>query len=799
MAPNPKVASAFRAMKVLGISEETVKPVLKSLLKLYDKNWELIEEENYRALADAIFEYEETKVVEQKKSAERKKKFEGTDQDEDLEKEAQVNDEVERPLKRLRLRHQEGPSALAPTNACPRLGESSLITPKVEASELPETCPKQTSQEITQSPQTNIRNKGKQPISPKSLAADVTDRSQPRVRDKGKEPVTPQIVAPREKGLISGRSSQGIRIKEPIQPVLDSNALIKPKNEPFTDDVAQFEVPIAVIHPDPTSNGGDSSIRYNSIEKAHITEPAVVSGKEKIAASTSSETRTTCQLAKTSEECPADLEIASSQFGEVKISVSCNSAVGKPDFNLPSLDAVIKHVEDKCLKSYKLIDSSFSVRKLMKEICESFLELGTASNDEIQDTLVNITPSLDLLKKSAASDSPGVKGDQSVPMSSHYPAEDDSVEREVEKEAKDSGNSISNSNANSLVVVHQCEISLDNLRPLYDVNDITKGEERVRISLVNDRSSDYPPLFYYIPQNIVFQNAIVSISLSQVGEDDCCSTCFGDCLSSSIRCACAAKTGGEFAYTLEGVVKEEFLEECISMIRDSQQRSLFHCKDCPLERPRKDDIAEPCKGHLKRKFIKECWSKCGCGKQCGNRIVQRGITWNLQVFLTPEGKGWGLRTLEDLPKGVFVCEYVGEILTNAELYDRNMQRRSSGKHMYPVLLDADWDSDGVLNDEEALCLDATSYGNIARFINHRCLDANLIEIPVEVETPDHRYYHLALFTTRKIDALEELTWDYGIDFDDQAHPFKAFGCQCGSMFCRNMKRSNRSRSALVVK
>lgn len=89
------------------------------------------------------------------------------------------------------------------------------------------------------------------------------------------------------------------------------------------------------------------------------------------------------------------------------------------------------------------------------------------------------------------------------------------------------------------------------------------------------------------------------------------------------------------------------------------------------------------------------------------------------MFLTPEGKGWGLRTLEDLPKGVFVCEYVGEILTNAELYDRNMQRRSSGKHMYPVLLDADWDSDGVLNDEEALCLDATSYGNIARFINHR--------------------------------------------------------------------------------
>ena len=62
MARNARVLAAFRAMRALGISEATVKPVLKNLLKLYDKNWELIEEENYRALADAIFEYEETKV-----------------------------------------------------------------------------------------------------------------------------------------------------------------------------------------------------------------------------------------------------------------------------------------------------------------------------------------------------------------------------------------------------------------------------------------------------------------------------------------------------------------------------------------------------------------------------------------------------------------------------------------------------------------------------------------------------------------------------------------------------------------
>ncbi|KAE8679649.1 Histone-lysine N-methyltransferase SUVR4 [Hibiscus syriacus] len=161
-----------------------------------------------------------------------------------------------------------------------------------------------------------------------------------------------------------------------------------------------------------------------------------------------------------------------------------------------------------------------------------------------------------------------------------------------------------------------------------------------------------------------------------------------------------------------------------------------------------------------------------------------------QVFLTPDGRGWGLRTLEKLPKGSFVCEFVGEILTISELYARNRE-----KHTSPVLLDAYWGLKGVPKDEEALCLDATCYGNVARFINHRCLDANLIEIPVEVETPDLHYYHFAFFTTRDVNPLEELTWDYGIDFDDLDHPVKTFQCRCGSKFCRNMKRSTRSKFA----
>lgn len=326
--------------------------------------------------------------------------------------------------------------------------------------------------------------------------------------------------------------------------------------------------------------------------------------------------------------------------------------------------------------------------------------------------------------------------------------------------------------------------------------DITKGTESVEISLVDETNKEDLPKFTYIPQNIVYQNAYVHVSLARIADEDCCSSCKGDCLSSPLPCACARETGGEFAYTKEGLLREEFLDACISMKTEPDNHPFVYCQDCPLERSNNDVMPEKCKGHLVRKFIKECWRKCGCDMRCGNRMVQRGITCKLQVFLTHEDKGWGVRALQDLPKGTFICEYVGEVLTNLELYERNLYSSGNERHTYPVTLDADWGSEKSLKDEEALCLDATLCGNVARFINHRCFDANVIDIPVEVETPDRHYYHLAFFTSRNVRAFEELTWDYGIDFSDHDHPIKAFKCRCGSRFCRDKTTKKRSRKYL---
>ncbi|KAK9053524.1 hypothetical protein SSX86_024598 [Deinandra increscens subsp. villosa] len=754
MAPNPRVAKAFRAMRELGIPEEKTKPVLKNLLKLYEKNWELIEDDNYRALADAIFDSEEAEVCYLRMKA--------------IEEETQIPEEPERPLKRLRLRHQDGSS-------CPTISPNSHGTPmkkpKLEIDDLPFAIPRSqsraenaTGDPISVSSQTQGRNKGKQPVLA-DTQPDVTNVSGSDLglrlrhrRDKGKEPISHQTSS-QELRSISDRTSHGVRFKEP-KPKQTALPLIKPKDEPLTDDTSPLQTPVSETRPESMENA-DSSTENLSRESNKDSISNVLVSSNEISGH---------ELAAVLDESTAKIDIASSSYGEITISLTCNSTQN-PNLSVTNVDTLLKRMEDRCLKSYKALDPNFSVKKLMTYMCDSLLEPEPEPEPDTTEGLV----------KEAVD-----TGNNSLPFTANG-----SVGNEVEEDACENG-SVGNE-----VEEDACENGFQETDPqtangtmsLHDINDIAKGQESVIISLVNEVNTECPPAFHYIPGNAVFQNAYVNFSLARIGDDNCCSTCFGDCLTSATACACALQSGGEFAYTKEGLVKEELIDECIKMMRDPQKHCLFYCKECPLERSKNEEIVEACKGHSVRSFIKECWLKCGCNKQCGNRVVQRGIQRKLQVFMTPGGKGWGLRTLEDLPKGAFVCEYVGEVLTNAELFER-VSKANKDEHTYPVLLDADWGAECELKDEEALCLDATYYGNVARFINHRCFDSTLVEIPVEVENPDHHYYHLAFFTTRKVKALEELTWDYGIDFDDEEHPVKAFRCRCGSRFCRNNKRPN---------
>lgn len=62
--------------------------------------------------------------------------------------------------------------------------------------------------------------------------------------------------------------------------------------------------------------------------------------------------------------------------------------------------------------------------------------------------------------------------------------------------------------------------------------------------------------------------------------------------------------------------------------------------------------------------IYECNSRCKCNATCLNRVVQNPMSLKLQVFKT-HNRGWGIRCLNDVPQGSFICIYAGTIHTEA--------------------------------------------------------------------------------------------------------------------------------------
>lgn len=168
----------------------------------------------------------------------------------------------------------------------------------------------------------------------------------------------------------------------------------------------------------------------------------------------------------------------------------------------------------------------------------------------------------------------------------------------------------------------------------HNMEDISCGYERIPIPCINDSTSEcLPTSFHYMPSNIIHQEAQVVVNLARISEDNHCS-CMGDCLKNPIPCHCSARTGGVYAYTEDGCLRDHFIERHLKKVKgEDLDKRVVYCvssKQCPNEA----DGTSPgkCKGHPERPFIKECWVKCRCNKNlCGNRVVQRGVTRRLQV------------------------------------------------------------------------------------------------------------------------------------------------------------------------
>ncbi|XP_001604667.2 histone-lysine N-methyltransferase EHMT2 isoform X1 [Nasonia vitripennis] len=254
-------------------------------------------------------------------------------------------------------------------------------------------------------------------------------------------------------------------------------------------------------------------------------------------------------------------------------------------------------------------------------------------------------------------------------------------------------------------------------------NDISRGKESNPVQCVNGfDSEDKPTDFVYVTESCFTSKVNVDRTITSLQSCRCEDNCSSDkCLCGNISLRCW--------YDDEGKLVPEF------------------------------NYADP-------PMLFECNPACDCNKiTCNNRVVQHGLTQRFQLFRT-EGKGWGIRTLRHISKGSYVCEYVGEIISDSEA-----DQREDDSYLF------DLDN----RDGETYCIDARRYGNLARFINHSCAP-NLLPVRVFIEHQDLHFPRIAFFANRDIDADEELGFDYGEKF--WIIKCKSFTCTCGAEICK---------------
>ncbi|XP_068651991.1 uncharacterized protein [Aristolochia californica] len=182
---------------------------------------------------------------------------------------------------------------------------------------------------------------------------------------------------------------------------------------------------------------------------------------------------------------------------------------------------------------------------------------------------------------------------------------------------------------------------------------------------------------------------------------------------------------------------------------------------------------------LNRMLNIECvQGTCPCGDLCSNQQFQKHKYAKLMWFRSGK-KGHGLQLLEDVSRGNFLIEYVGEVLDLHSYEARQRDYASRGqKHFYFM----------TLNGSEVI--DACAKGNLGRFINHSCEpNCRTEKWMVNGEVC------IGLFALRDIKKGEEVTFDYNF--------VRVFGaaakkCLCGSSECQGYIGGDPSNTEAIV-
>jgi uncharacterized protein len=127
--------------------------------------------------------------------------------------------------------------------------------------------------------------------------------------------------------------------------------------------------------------------------------------------------------------------------------------------------------------------------------------------------------------------------------------------------------------------------------------------------------------------------------------------------------------------------------------------------------------------------------------------------------------GRGVFALADIAKGTRLMEYIGERITHREADRRYAVEHEHSPHTM------------LFSVDDKTVIDATRWGNSARFINHSCSPN------CEAIEEDGRIF---ITTTKKVSAGEELTYDYNLVLEERHTPTvkRAHACFCGTRRCR---------------
>ncbi|KAK6929698.1 SRA-YDG [Dillenia turbinata] len=251
--------------------------------------------------------------------------------------------------------------------------------------------------------------------------------------------------------------------------------------------------------------------------------------------------------------------------------------------------------------------------------------------------------------------------------------------------------------------------------------DISMKKENMPVFLFNDIDTDHEPLYYeYLPRT-VFPLFAFHQSATSAG-CQCVAGCNDDCF-------CALKNGGEFPYDHNGML----------------------LRGKPL--------------------IFECGTFCSCPPTCKNRVSQKGVRNRLEVFRSRE-TGWGVRSLDLIQAGAFICEYAGVVLTREQAAVFTM---NDDTLVYPNRFTDKWAEWGDLSQIYPdyvrpaypsippldFAMDVSRMRNVACYISHSSSPNVLVQF-VLYDHNNIMFPHLMLFALENIPPLRELSLDYGV-------------------------------------